>query len=132
MIDRNMMMVDSGSSRGRATRPKPPPIAPETGDIDLCSRGEALWVWPRIVRRATVSAALRPFVVAAAIDSDAPAGSAPLIISIGFPKRLLRRAAKPGCSKASTALRNALRSSSCIGAPLSIFHEVKVAEQILK
>ena len=58
---------------------------------------------------------------------DAPAGSAPLIIPIGFPKRLLRRAAKPGCSKASTALRNALRSSSCIGAPLSMLLRARPA-----
>jgi hypothetical protein len=111
-----MMMVEIGSSRGSAARPKLPPTPPDTEAKALCSRREpACGSW-RIVRSATARAALSPFVVAAAIALAAPSGNAFVISSIGLPAMLLRRAAKPGCSSAKTALRNALMSSSVMPA----------------
>src|SRR3984893_13346361 len=62
-------------------------------------------------RSATLRAASRPLAVAVAITREAAAGSALLMRSIGLPTRLVRRAARPGCSSNRTAVRSAAKSS---------------------
>src|SRR6266545_280796 len=113
-IDRNMMMVEIGSSSGNAARPKLPPTAPDAAANALCSRRDAALGSFSMVRSATASAAWSALVVAAATASDAASGSARPTSSIGLPAMLPRRAAKPGCSSVAAAARSALRSSSLI------------------
>ena len=114
-IDRSMMTVDTGSSTGSAASPNVPPAAPEavasarcssTEDPDEDDEGN--------VRKATFSAASRPFDVADAMAFEAAAGRAAPINSTGFPTRLVSLPARLGCSRALTARRRASRSSSVI------------------
>src|ERR1700722_2222352 len=114
-IDLSMMIVDTGSSMGSVAKPKAPPAAPDAVAKALCRSCD-----PGvrcIVPSATLRAASRPLAVAVAIARETAAGSALLMRSIGLPTRLVRRAARPGCSSNRTAVRSAARSSGVMVGP---------------
>jgi hypothetical protein len=96
---------------GRVAKPKAPPAAPEAVAKALCNRCDPPRGVRRIVRNATFRAISRLLEAAVVIAFEAEAGSTPPMSSIGFPAILARRAARPGCSRDRTALRNAARSS---------------------
>jgi hypothetical protein len=73
-MDRNMVMVEIGSSIGRAASPKLPPTAPDVAARALCSRLEAALGSFFMVRSATESAAPSALVVAAATALEAASG----------------------------------------------------------
>src|SRR5580692_11757619 len=110
-----MMIVDTGSSIGSVAKPKAPPAAPDAVAKALCRNCDP---GARcIVHSATLRAASRTLAVAVAIARETAAGSALLIRSIGLPTRLVRRAARPGCSSNRTAVRSAARSSGVMVGP---------------
>jgi hypothetical protein len=75
-IDRSMITVDTGSSTGSAASPNVPPAAPEAVASARCRNCEFVRGDGGSVRRATLSAASRPFEVAVAIALVAKEGRA--------------------------------------------------------
>jgi len=109
-IDRSIIIVETGTSKGSEERPNAPPAAPDATANALCSITELSRPRLRIVLRAIFAAICKLFAVALAIACDAPGGKALPMRSIGLPSMLVRRAAKLGTSSHFTALRSASMS----------------------
>ncbi len=102
---------------GSVAKPKAPPAAPDAVARVLCRSCDPARGVRCIVCSATLRAASRPLAVAVAIAREAAAGSALPMSSIGLPTRLVRRAARPGCSSNRMAVRSAARSAVVMVGP---------------
>ena len=98
-IDRSMIVVESGSSTASAGRPNIPPAAPVSATAILCPQSMESRRRSSIEAMANESAASSDLRAAVEIAAVAPAGSAPMLISIGLPSAPASRAARLGCSR---------------------------------
>ena len=101
-IDRRMIVVEIGSSIGRAASPKAPPAAPDAAAIAVCSRGERAFSVLGNVATAARKAILRAAPAALfAIFSTLAGMNCSAAVNF-WPIRTLRRPGRLGRSRTTT------------------------------
>src|SRR5690606_22659034 len=116
-----MIVVDTGSSRNSAVKPKAPPTAPVPAAASLCQRVDAARPGTLAMLHSAACADLYSAASTAPwIRADTFSGSARTAYSRGAPTRLAMRAVIVGASSSSTARRSSARSKLSAPRPFAL------------